>query len=54
MSSEHYSLAWVHVQCSSFLGLIEKKKEKRKKKKKGKFRDSNPRQSPYSVSEVYA
>ena len=33
MSSEHYLLAWMHVQCSSFLGLIEKKK---KKKKKGK------------------
>ena len=33
MSSEHYSLAWVHVQCSSFLDLIEKKKEKKKKKK---------------------
>ena len=30
MSSEHYLLAWVHVQCSSFLGLIEKKKEKKK------------------------
>ena len=34
MSSEHYSLAWVHVQCSSFLGLIEKKKKKKKKKKR--------------------
>ena len=58
MLSEHYSLAWVHVQCSSFMGLIEKKKKKKgkkeKKKKKGKFRDSNPRQSSYSVSEVYA
>ena len=31
MSSEHYSLAWVHVQCSSFLGLIEKKKKKKRK-----------------------
>ena len=30
MSSEHYSLAWVHVQCSSFLGLIEKKNEKKR------------------------
>ena len=31
MCSEHYSLAWVHVQCSSFLGLIEKKKNEKKK-----------------------
>ena len=31
MSSEHYSLASVHVQCSSFLGLIEEKKEKKKR-----------------------
>ena len=31
MSSEHNSLAWVHVQCSSFLGLIEKKKKKKKR-----------------------
>ena len=29
MSSEHYSLAWVHVQCSSFLGLIVKKRKKK-------------------------
>ena len=29
MSSEHYPLVWVHVQCSSFLGLIEKKKKKK-------------------------
>ena len=35
MSSEHYSLAWVHVQCSSFLDLIEKKKKKRRRKKRG-------------------
>ena len=33
MSSEHYSLAWVHVQCSSFLDLIEKKKRKEEEKK---------------------
>ena len=51
MSSEHHSLASVHVQCSSFLGLIKKKKGKKKKKEKS--RDSNPRQSSYSVSEVY-
>ena len=31
MSSEHYLLAWVHVQCSSFLGLIPKKKGKKKR-----------------------
>ena len=30
MSSEHYSLAWVHVQCSSFLGLIKKKRKKKR------------------------
>ena len=28
MSSEHYPLVCVRVQCSSFLGLIEKKKKK--------------------------
>ena len=33
MSSEHYSLAWVHVQCKSFWGLIEEKKKERKKEK---------------------
>ena len=33
MSSEHHSLASVHVQCSSFLGLIKKKKGKKKKKR---------------------
>ena len=30
MFSEHYPLMWVHVQCSSFLGLIEKKKKKKR------------------------
>ena len=29
MSSDHYPLMWVHVQCSSFLGLIEKERKKK-------------------------
>ena len=30
MSSEYYPLVWGHVQCSSFLGLIEKEEEEKK------------------------
>ena len=47
MSSEHYSLAWVHVQCSSFLGLIEKKKRKKKKEKKREIPGFEP--TPISI-----
>ena len=49
MSSEHYSLAWVHVQCKSFWGLIEKKKKERKKRSKKKKKKEIPGFEPTPI-----
>ena len=39
MSSEHYPLVWVHVQCSLFLVLIETNKQTKTNKKKKKKKE---------------